>query len=135
MEPWNFVAEFKEVRHRLGITQRELASRLKISENYVNLIENGKRTPSEKIRYRLDYIAKENNLESTTTFISILSQKAQQLNLSVNECKPLIYDETLPLQVRESIRKLLMSALALMQPIYGSFRAAIQQELDNLHKS
>lgn len=43
----------KEIRAERGITQAELAEILKISENYVNKIENGKRIPNVLLAIRM----------------------------------------------------------------------------------
>lgn len=38
--------ELKQLRKKRGITQKELALKLNLSENYLSLIENGHRLPT-----------------------------------------------------------------------------------------
>lgn len=38
--------ELKKLRKKRGITQADLAQKLKLSENYLSLIENGHRLPT-----------------------------------------------------------------------------------------
>lgn len=41
-------SRIKHVRQRYGLTQAQFATRLKLSQNYIALIESGKRDPSER---------------------------------------------------------------------------------------
>ncbi|PNS35020.1 XRE family transcriptional regulator [Mesotoga sp. B105.6.4] len=47
---------FREARHRSGLTQKQLAERVGLSENYICAIENGRITP---LFNKADRIAKE----------------------------------------------------------------------------
>ncbi len=47
------VNKIQEFREEKGYTQKQLAELLKISENYLNKIERGKRTPSLKLAVRI----------------------------------------------------------------------------------
>lgn len=44
-----FSDKLKEYRKNLNLNKRQMASNLKISESYYNLIESSKRTPSNKV--------------------------------------------------------------------------------------
>ncbi|WP_160688391.1 helix-turn-helix transcriptional regulator [Clostridium sp. C2-6-12] len=48
-----FQERLQNYRNDLGLTKREMADRLDISEGYYNLIENGKRSPSKSFIEKL----------------------------------------------------------------------------------
>lgn len=47
------VNRIKEYREEKGITQEQMAKRLRISEDYLGRIERGKREPSLKLAVRI----------------------------------------------------------------------------------
>lgn len=51
-------AEFKSIRHRLGLTQSELAAFLRLSDGgrYVRMIEAGERNPSGPVCYLMELL-------------------------------------------------------------------------------
>lgn len=49
----NFKDRLSIYRNKLGLTKRELAEKLDLSESYYNMIENGKRNPPKKFLYKL----------------------------------------------------------------------------------
>ncbi|WP_187441984.1 helix-turn-helix transcriptional regulator [Sutcliffiella horikoshii] len=46
----------KELREDLSLSQKDLARKLKISEYYMNKIENGKENPSVRLAIRMAHI-------------------------------------------------------------------------------
>lgn len=47
----------KNIRQKLGVTQRELAEMLGVSQNYVAQIESGKKTVSRKLKLSLERLS------------------------------------------------------------------------------
>lgn len=43
----------REMRERKGISQAELARRLKVSRSYINTLENNKKTPNLRMAVRI----------------------------------------------------------------------------------
>ena len=52
-EVQNISKRIKELRESFSMTQRDLANTLEIRTNYLSLLENGKRTPSVSLLYRM----------------------------------------------------------------------------------
>ena len=50
--------KLKELRKKYGYSQREVASRLRISTSVISAYENGERTPSAEILLALSYLYK-----------------------------------------------------------------------------
>lgn len=48
----------KELREKNNLTQKEVAERLKVNKNYISMIENGSRNPSDKMKNKLAKIYK-----------------------------------------------------------------------------
>ena len=59
----DYIIIIKEIRETLFLTQMELAELLKVSYETVNIWENGKFTPSMKLKKRICEICKENNID------------------------------------------------------------------------
>jgi len=51
--------EIREFRKRLGMTQRQFASLIGVSGNYVYYLEGGERKPSKTLRILLNCLEKE----------------------------------------------------------------------------
>ena len=64
----------KDLRERAGLTQELAAWKLKICKNYLSLLENGKRNPSDKLKYRM---AKLYKVSIDEFFIAIQTTKCQ----------------------------------------------------------
>ena len=47
------VSEMRQIRKSLGLTQRQLASKLEISSEYLSKIEQGRKVPSQKVVIRI----------------------------------------------------------------------------------
>jgi DNA-binding transcriptional regulator YiaG len=58
MKQWT-PEEIRDFRQRLGLYQKGLAALLRVSTNYVYLIEKGVRSPSNTMRALLDCIERE----------------------------------------------------------------------------
>ena len=58
MKQWT-AAEIKDFRQRSGLYQKELADLLRVSTNYVYMLEKGVRQPSNTMKALLDYIERE----------------------------------------------------------------------------
>lgn len=48
----------KELREKNNLTQKEVAEGLKVNKNYISMIENGSRNPSDKMKNKLAKIYK-----------------------------------------------------------------------------
>lgn len=48
----------KELREKNNLTQKEVAEKLKVNKNYISMIENGSRNPSDKMKNKLAKIYK-----------------------------------------------------------------------------
>ena len=48
----------KELREKNNLTQKEVAEKLGINKNYISMIENGTRNPSDKMKNELAKIYK-----------------------------------------------------------------------------
>ena len=48
--------EIKALRGAMYLTQTDFASRLGVTQNYVYLLEAGRKTPSETLKLLLDYV-------------------------------------------------------------------------------
>ncbi len=48
----------KERREKNGLTQKEVAEQVGISKNYLSMLENGTRNPSDKLKEKLAEIYK-----------------------------------------------------------------------------
>jgi transcriptional regulator with XRE-family HTH domain len=63
MQPHAVAMRVKSLRKQLGITQRELAKRSEVTENYITQIESGRKVPSLK---RLGRIAEGLGVQTST---------------------------------------------------------------------
>lgn len=48
----------KELREKNNLTQKEVADKLEVNKNYISMIENGSRNPSDKMKNKLAKIYK-----------------------------------------------------------------------------
>lgn len=48
----------KERREKNGLTQKQVAEQLKINKNYLSMLENGTRNPSDKMKEKLSNLYK-----------------------------------------------------------------------------
>lgn len=58
----------KDLREEVGLTQNEVAKKLKKTTTYISLLETGKRNPSDKMKEQL---AKLYKVEITDIFLAI----------------------------------------------------------------
>ena len=58
----------KDLREEMGLTQNEVAKKLKKTCTYISLLENGKRNPSDKVKEQL---AKLYKVEISDIFLAI----------------------------------------------------------------
>ena len=43
----------KQLRENANLTQKKAAESLKVNKNYISMLENGSRNPSDKMKYQL----------------------------------------------------------------------------------
>lgn len=58
-----------EFRHRLGMTQQELANHLNVSRNYIALVENGKKPFSNKLKNKLSLVNTDKTIKTNTSLL------------------------------------------------------------------
>ena len=62
----------KELRERNNLTQKEVAEKLGINKNYLSMMENGTRNPSDKMK---DELARIYKCSAVDIFLSIQTTK------------------------------------------------------------
>lgn len=62
----------KELREKNKMTQKEVAKELKVNKNYISMLENGTRNPSDKMK---EYLAKLYKCSIVDIFLSIQTTK------------------------------------------------------------
>lgn len=62
----------KELRERNNLTQKEVAEKLGINKNYLSMMENGTRNPSDKMK---DELARIYKCSAVDIFLSIQATK------------------------------------------------------------
>ena len=62
----------KELREKNNLTQKEVSERLGVNKNYISMIENGTRNPSDKMKNELAKIYKCTVID---IFLSIQAKK------------------------------------------------------------
>jgi len=65
MKIWTPI-EIKALRNRLGKTQSAFADQLGLTEQYIYLLETGRRRPSKPLQQLLTYVDKEANNDNKT---------------------------------------------------------------------
>lgn len=62
----------KQLREKSGLTQKKVAEQAGISKNYLSMLENGTRNPSDKLKEKLSELYK---CSATDIFLSIHTTK------------------------------------------------------------
>lgn len=66
--------DLKKLREKNKLTQKEVAERLNVNKNYISMLENGIRNPSDKMKEQL---AKIYNCSVVDIFLSIQTTKCK----------------------------------------------------------
>ncbi|MGN1298138.1 MAG: helix-turn-helix transcriptional regulator [Clostridia bacterium] len=62
----------KELREKNNMTQKDVAEELKVNKNYISMLENGTRNPSDKMK---NHLAKLYKCSVVDIFLSIQTTK------------------------------------------------------------
>ncbi len=69
----------KQLRKKAGYTQKQVAEQTKTSINYISMLENGQRNPSDKMKSKL---AELYNCQITDIFLALQTTKC---NMKINK--------------------------------------------------
>lgn len=89
----NFASVFKELRIKSGLTQQEMADRLKISRSSIGMYENGEREPSfELLEIIADYFNVDMNYLLGKKELSEHIPQGYYLNEDAREAAQFLFD-------------------------------------------